>query len=84
MTLSKRKCQFLYKKSGALHYKVSPDNFSVLSNPTHMRVVFLLLYCTLPKRTDYAFVYSGGVIPTSDAKSTKKEAVHLNCFRFLT
>ena len=30
MTLSSRKCHFFYtKKSGALHYKVSPDNFQL-------------------------------------------------------
>ncbi len=31
MTLSSRKRRFLYKKSGALHYKVSPDNFFLSS-----------------------------------------------------
>ena len=27
MTLSSRKCHFLYKKLGALHFKVSPNKF---------------------------------------------------------
>ena len=33
MTLSVRKCRFLYKKSGAPHYKVAPYNFYIKITP---------------------------------------------------